>query len=698
MAARARQKPQPHGQLQITLSDIAQLAQVQRPVVTMWRSRSKNTASPFPAPVARNGRQELFSTSAVTDWLATTGRGNNPHAAADAAAFSAPLGPETKTTHFTALTALLALRALTDTDLAGQDADDLLDTADEIDPDDNFLLSELEALGPELLPLAAFADLLADASYTSAAAFEVLLRDRFRAAPAVHADTLLAPAAVDLVAATAVELAAGSGSPAVFMDDGGGDLLLHVADILGEAAEGTLCVGSLENDAARLARRRMRVHGRFRDNLYVANNAPASLSAPTIRLAQFPSPVQPSMDPAAILSAVDEILLGLDAHSSAVILAPAAVLVDALARTTHDREAEAIRSDILRSGRVRAMVRLPPGLVPSRPRQAQALWVLGDAAAHVNIADRWTMVADLSGTALDPAASTDVVGDLAASLGTREQIRAHSFRFARLVLTSKLVAGTGGLTAPALATKVRASAATHARATAAEHIRAESVLDALSHESSQAGAPGQLSFGLAPASAPAATPSTVGTALRDGSLRYLQGHRIAGEHMEVGESARAPLPIIGLEELAGRMPQGSRHISQLVFAAAYPQGRLTEPGDVIFATGAQGGAMVDEAGAAVVLYPARILRIDARRPRGLLPAMLARDLGNGGAGHWKQWPLRRIDDGARPALGAALAQVAAERSRLAERLARLDELAGLLMDGTARGSFRVLDTTIEGSG
>lgn len=684
-------------QLQITLSDIAQLAQVQRPVVSMWRSRSKNTQHPFPAPVSHHGRQELFSAAEVTAWLTATGRGNNPHAAEDAAAFATPLGPETKRTHFTALTALLALRCITDMPLGGNSAEDLVDLADEYDPDDDFLFTEIEALGPDLLPLAAYADLLTDASYTSAAAFEQLLGDRFRAGPADQVDTLLVPEAVDLVAATAVELSADSAQPPVFLDDGGSDFLLAVADILGESAAGTLCVGTLGNAAARLARRRMHLHGRFRENLDVANGAGRAGTGARVRVAQFPSPAQPAAEAATILTAIDEIALGMDALAHAVVLAPAAILTDTLQRTTLNREAGNIRSDILRSGRVRAIVRLPQGLLPSRPRQAESLWVLGDAHPNVAIAERWAMVADLSGMELTTDVRQDLVSDLAASLGTREQIRAHSFRFARLVPTRLLLAGTGSLTAATLTPKPAALATAQPVSTAADLVRAEAVLEAVN-----AGALHPLPFSLAAGAPPPVAPSTVGVALKDGSLKYLQGHRIADEHVAVGQSGPAPLAIIGVQELAGDIAPGTRTISQLVFANSYPQGRLTEPGDVIFSTGAQAGAMVDEAGAAVVLYPARILRINARRPGGLLPQVLAQDVRDAPAGHWKQWPVRRIDDGARPALGAALAGVAAERRRLAVRLQQLDGLAGLLMDGAARGSFEVLDmvdlgTTTEGS-
>lgn len=693
MSVHTKQEPASSHNLQITLTDIAQLAHVQRPVVSMWRSRSRNTDTPFPLAVATHGRQELFDAAQVTDWLSETGRGNNPHAADDAPAFAAPFGPETRRIHFAELTALIALRALLDLPLGQLGREDLLDAADELDPDDEFLFTELEGLGANLLPLAAYADLLTDAAYTAAAAFEQVLGDRFRSGPSIHARTLLSAETVELLASTAVELAVDSVNPPVFMDDGGSDFLLAVADILGESGEGVLCVGTLANDAARLARRRMLVHGHANANLHVTN-AQAAASQDRVRIvrvAQFPSPTQPLTDPVQVLTAIDEIALGMGPNDSAVVLAPAAILTDALTRTTHSREAQAVRSDVLRSDRVRAIVRLPHKLLAAMPRQAQALWVLGAAHQDTNIAERWTMVADLSATELTMDVRQDLVGDLAASMGSREDLRAHSFRFARLVPTRTLLAGSGSLTA-ATAGRSRQSGQP-AGASAAELVMAENLVDELGREDAR-----PLSIKLAAATHQAVAPMTVGRALKDGSLAYLPGHRVAGEHLEMEQSGDAHLRVVGVEEIRGESDLGSRRINQLVFSGAYPNGRLTEPGDVIFATGAQGGAMVDEAGAAVVLYPARILRINLRNPGGLIPQVLARDIQDVPPGHWRKWLLRRAASDTQAGLQAALTEVAAERRRLAVRLQRLDELAAGLASGVVQGSFEVVDSVVTTEG
>ncbi|MDO5753314.1 hypothetical protein [Arthrobacter sp.] len=688
--------PQQQAQLDlcVTLSDIAALARVQRPVVSMWRSRNRHTPTPFPQPVGRRGRQELFNAAQVTDWLTETGRGNNPQAREDAAAFATPLGPDAKSEHFTVLTALLALRCLWDSPLGTHSAADLLDMADECDPDDEFLYSELENASEQLLPLARYADQLSDASYTAAAAFEQLLHRTGPDSPA-QGSTALTPEAIDLAASAAIELAAGSPNPPVFMDDGGSGFLPAVADILGEVEMAVLCVGTGSDAASRLAWRRMQVLGRYRENLHIIRglSAQAEPSGSVVRLAQFPSPSHPLTDAVQVLTAIDEMALGMDRHATAVVLAPASILTDALPGTVEGRDAGGIRADILRSARIRAIVRLPHGLVPAKPRQSMALWVLGDARNHVEIPERWTMVADLTGLDLDKDVRQDLVGDLAASLGDRAQIRAHSFRFTTLVLTRSLLAGSGSLTAAApshrtLTQRIPSHAEASSKLVAAEELLAQ-VRDGGTSLAALRLVTGKVT--------PPRPPCSVGEALKDGSLKYVPGLRVEAGHMEVPQPGSAQFTIIGPGEVSGHQPWGSRKINQFLLASAYPQGRLTEPGDVIFTTGAQGGAVVDEAGSGVVLYPARVLRIAAKDKAGMLPHLLAQDMRTAPPGPWRQRTVRRVASEVKPALDGVLAQVTAERHRLAVRLAQLDELGGALLEGVVSGHFSIVDASMEGT-
>ena len=115
----------------ISLADVARLAQVQRPAVSMWRSRSAASDSPFPRAIDRSGAQERFDAEQVVNWLERTGRGNNPDVRADVAAFASPAGLSLLDCKglFSGLTALLALKAVTGGQLGGLDAESLRDLA-----------------------------------------------------------------------------------------------------------------------------------------------------------------------------------------------------------------------------------------------------------------------------------------------------------------------------------------------------------------------------------------------------------------------------------------------------------------------------------------------------------------------------------------------------------------------------------------
>ena len=167
--------------LRIPLSGIAALAQVKRPVVSMWRLRTKDSDLPFPPSIATESGQEFFDAVAVAHWLIETGRGNNPDAVADAAAHATP--PAMQSGHaasFPALTALIALRASHGEPLGDLDAEALLDLAEATDTDDQCLAHEVEQLGAESEAFARFVDVLVDGAYSAAAAFESVMASRFR--------------------------------------------------------------------------------------------------------------------------------------------------------------------------------------------------------------------------------------------------------------------------------------------------------------------------------------------------------------------------------------------------------------------------------------------------------------------------------------------------------------------------------------
>lgn len=664
--------------LLLSLADVARLAGVQRPVSTMWRSRSRGTAHPFPAAVTRRGNQDLFAVDDIAAWLDATGRGNNPEADRDAAAYLGVANLDA-----TELTAVLALRTLAGHLLTGLAAEDLLDLADSIDPDDAFLYRELDGAAGRLPHLARIADRMADAAYSPAEAFENILVDRFRAGLDAYARTGLSQNALDLAAQVALTLAETTGAGRfVEATEGGSDLILAVVRALGESdgAELDIAVQAAhtEHPTVRLAQRRLRVATAIRDDLTVAPEPPHA-AAPRLVLAQYPGPASPEASATDILHSIDELALSLGRTDAALVIGPSPVLVGPL-----DGEADQQRSQTLRLGRVRAVVGLGPGLSPARVRQPLALWVLGADQRDLPIAERRTMVADLGSAGLDASSRQDLITDLAASLGGPADVKAHAFRFARLVRTSALVADGGSLTARSRRTvPAGPTDASTGRRSADRLVQSEQLLAQIRVHGT-----GSLPFEVGPGADQPAEWTTLGALLSGGSLRYLPGTRLRQDEF-VAEGLRvldAPAPTSS-RDLEALEPSVVGQVHHLQFADRHPSAQVTEPGDVVFRTGPIPSAGVDRLGTAAVRTPARALRI--RPGTGLVPDVLAADLSNAPAGPWRNWSVRRFTPETADRLAAALDAVADARTVLDQQLSRLHHLSDLLTAGTAAGDLQI---------
>ncbi|TQL47158.1 hypothetical protein FB562_0206 [Homoserinimonas aerilata] len=673
----------------ISLSGIARLAHVQRPVVSVWRTRAASSESPFPPPVADDRGSEVFDARQVAEWLAQTGRGNNPHVLADAPAYArfdaTGRGDEES---FHALTALVAVRAA-GAPIGALDRDQLLDLADELDPDDVCVAGEVDGLGDDVVSMARFVEVLVDGAYSASAAFESLLGDRFRDGRRALTRTALGAEASELVNELAVELARSNpfADPEhpLFVDPTGacGDLLVGVLRSVAEGVDVGVMTAESGGFAGRLLRRRLLAHGMPHAPLTVSATGEFAAEGALVHVAQFPTPDRPTMTAGQILASIENIALQMDDAQRGVVLAPAAILIDG----DLSPDAEAIRSEILRSGRLRAVVRLPRGLVIGNPRQALALWVFGPAHAAVSLADKWTLVADLIEEPLVPATRSDLVSDLAAAMGDESFIRAHAFRFARRLPTSVILAGSGSLIAaekPVAMVPVEAAAAR--RASAGLPAQLDAVIAGLGD-----GAPVTVRHVTVAASPRFLPQAALGSLASARHVRCLPGARI--RHDDIGTAAG--YPVIGVDELTGASLVGSRTIDRLLLEAAYPAARLTAPGDVVFCVSPQPRAWVDAAGFSVVVYPARILRIDTSDPAGLVPEVLAADIERHTSRDWKRWVARRIVPTERAGLVDVLANVSSERAALAERMRRLDELANVLVDGVAVGALTTAGSDAE---
>ncbi|OMH37197.1 hypothetical protein BGP79_14125 [Tersicoccus sp. Bi-70] len=654
----------------MSLADIAALARVQRPVVTTWRSRSRATAHSFPESVDTTGGQERFAVDDVVAWLTATGRGNNPDAATEAVLHAEPDGPaESRRRHADTLTALLTLSAARGERLSGLSRGELIDAADAEDPDDECLYREIAAIeDDDVAAWLSLADRTADAAWNAAAAVERLITDPNRPLGADRAPTALIAPAKDVVAALVVELAASQGQDGntpVLADrtPGGSDAVPSVLERAEGAVHPVVRLEADKSDAGRLLRRRLSAQHRAWTTWHRTG------TAATLHLLQLASTV----DARGAFHVLADILLELTDADRGLVLGPASLLVDAVNAKDTSR-----RADLLRTGRVRCIVRLPTGLLPARSREALALWVLGPATSWPNSEDQFTLVVDLAGRQLDDVVIGDLVSDVAATVagahGERDQFAARAFRFGRLVPTRTLVATSG-----ALITGHRSLPATSHSTDYALDV--DRLLDAV-----RTPLPGldAIDVAVADGDVPSAPMATVDALMAAGRLRCLAGTRLA-----VDADAEAGTRVIGAHDI-GR-EDGRRHVDLIAFTRAHPAARLTEPGDVVFTTTPQPAAAVDVEGGAVVAFPERILRIDAADPGGLNPAVLAADIAAQHAGdrRWQQWRVHRVSDADSAALAATLARVEAARQETQQRLADLRELTRALIAGVSAGSLNL---------
>lgn len=668
--------------LRLGLSDVAQLARVQRPVVSMWRARSAGSDRPFPAPIETARGQEWFDGTAVVDWLIATGRGNNATARDDLAAYSSLDGgsPQGDQQLFDGITALLCLFTMTGRVLGSMSRDDLIDLADEVDPDDDLLFGEIDSLAARLVPLAHYTDLLVDAAFNAQVAFERLMADRFRLYVPSHTTIALATPARQLMATLALAAADQLDlDEPTFVDptDGGSDLLIALAEQLADRPF-VVCTPQGRVAASRLARRRIRVHGIQRSPL--ADNGEGGLLIPerSVVIAQFPCPGSPSMTAVDILDKITMLTLETTDSHRAFVIGPASVLTDSLAGR-HDRLA---RDAILRTDRLRVIVRLPQGLLTSRPRERMALLCFGSAPTDSGNRDRTILAADLSNVSLDAAAIDDLVTDIVAGVG--EPVGRRHPRFLRPVLVRRLLARTGDLleagtipglpaaNGPDLVLRI-----TDLAQTVGTPDRTEHAFEVMANTSDDE----------------RPTETTLGSAVERGEVKLVPGHRLDPTDIGSGGS----VPVLGVEEIIGSGMTGQRRVDRLEFAARYPSGRSTEPGDVVFCTAPRPRAIVDDSGGSVVVYPARVARIVDSPASGITPRMLVADINAlaASAKALRSWAIRRVQPDQTSAVDRVLTDIHSHQQALAHRLQELDQLAALVATGAATAAITISVPTNE---
>ncbi|HET9896748.1 MAG TPA: hypothetical protein VFQ44_17595 [Streptosporangiaceae bacterium] len=679
------------GPLLMSMAEIAELARVKRPVVTTWRRRYPG----FPAQAGGDAASPLFDSRQVADWLLATGRDMEGRVEADLGLYTlAGLGTGMPPRDLTALlTALICLRALDDEPLADSSGDpgrDLLRGAARLDPHDGFMLSELALLpaGPEWL--AAAVDELVEAAWGCQEAFERIMSagNRFKAGD-LYVRTVtpeLARLVADLSGAS--ERARERTICVCDPSAGPGDLLVAVADAAGPDYE--LAFQAAEADAflARLAARRLFVHGVGPDVLQLTIGAglPEEWSAPDVIVTQIPYVPGESRSPAEVMDRLDDISLRLAPGSTAVVLGPADVLAGDLRPYS---QAERTRAGLLSSGMAEAVIRLPGGLTPFRPGYELALWVL--TSAYDSPWRGWVLLADVSDRELTSEVTAALVEDVVTWRRDGYRPHAHTRAFGVQVKVSDLVNELHPLTA-------RRPAGVTRRATTGPDLIShvtdiEARLDRLAANATSARQPvrSQVAAGV-PASLPR---QTIGALAKTRRLVIKPGTRLRGVPM----SEDGHHDVLGVPELMGRTRRGNRRIDRVALAG-HPRAQLTEPGDVIVTTTPDFRALIDHDGLAIAEFPAKVLRIpqaerDSFTPRTLAGLLAGRVPSLRTAGAVR--PARRLEDLQIPLLTPAevgfldefLTALDARGDAAQQELDLLTELRDITLSGLLDGRLTI---------
>lgn len=379
----------------LTLQDVADLAKVRRPVVSMWRRRPlvRGVSMPFPEPVETVQGLARFDRTEIVDWLTRTGRGNNTEHSYDAPAVAVPDGAQLED-----VVTLLCWHVLSGADLAGTSKARRSRAADEFDPDDVIVAREIREMTVSADVLA-YVDDLVEASHGPGDALTRVETGRLRRDLGLRE---LTSRGIELLQCVLEAATVHLEQDQVVLRAEGSAAVLDVAEVCG--------VDITTSDRA--LRRRAVIRGIGMRESAVGKQVSAVSAV--------------GHDIAETLDLLDDALLGLEPGDVAVVVGSAAALADELAGPLQTRRAAVLRVDNLV-----AALRLPRGLWREAHRQALAVWVcLG--AAHAEMP--W--VADLS--AVDEIELTDLAADVAGALAQTED---RAFRYARSMAASTMRAG-----------------------------------------------------------------------------------------------------------------------------------------------------------------------------------------------------------------------------------------------------------------
>jgi hypothetical protein len=687
--------------LLMSMRDIAELAGVHRPVVTVWRRRHAD----FPASIDGDVSRPLFDPRQVADWLIATGRADRDTINPDLSLYTiSSLGGWSHPSGLIAVaTSLICLRHLDEDQPLADGTDDVVTAlrqrAVHVDPENELLLSEIQKMPDDAGWLAVALDDLIEAAWGCRGAFEKIMAARHRLAPAGLFISAVRPDLARLMVriSGATERARRHGSIVVAdLSAGPGDLLTAMVEELG-ADYAPMCVGAeADRYLARLTRRRLVVHGLpvLDVDVSVADTLPDACGEPDVIVTQVPYTPGEDRSADAVLDVIDDVSLRLRPGCTAVVMGPADILTGDLQPYS---EAERARTRLLKSGVVESVIKLPGGVIPFRPGYETALWVLGSAPDSP-----WrgrVLLADVSDRELTDDRIEALVNDVITWRRGGYDPDAHVRTFAVQVLISDLVEPPKPLT-------VRRPRSVHtAKVDADNHIARvlslETELNRIGAYATAVRQPIRSNLVADVRARPAAISIGKLAEGRERALSLLKGTRVDPSDV----TADGQHPVIGADEVLGLRRPGTRTLDRAVLATRYPRAELTEPGDVLVTTAPGFGVLIDHEGFSVAEFPVRVLRIRDSGLIRLTPHVLAAMLGIDGpsvrpAGSVRA--ARRIEEHRVPVLRSdevtrfdmLLAELDTRRNQARQEIDTLDELARIATAGLCDGTLALAgDTT-----
>lgn len=634
----------------IDMAGVARLARVQRPVVSLWRTRTSASAVPFPRPVTTDPL--TFDAQEVAQWLEETGRGNNKHAAADVTLHTGAV--DALAAHPADSSALLMLHHLQGEALGDTPFHHVV--LELLDDSLGWLLDVKAAANAyRNAELRSCVDELAEAGFGALGVFDRLLD---HAAHGPWAAEALSPRLSNAVVGVLAELARlGRYS---FIPRGPGALMM-AASCARDSPEAGFSWEALPGDLA--------------DAWSLA--AWRYLAAAGGSLIQHdPSEKHPTVYIQQLVAAPDSHEFFERVEDAVLDLAPADVLVALGPDEWLTGEAGVSqRLEVLRphedSGpSLRYAARLPKGLATHAGRRRLALWVVGGQKSP------WTLLADYGDSNLETSAGL-LAADVAVAIDQEASVHTHAFH------RSEVVDARKALKRRALVRPVAGGVS----ATGGERLATIWELDGAAASGEPAGQ--RLLTGFIMAARDGAPHVLTLEAASKKLLREIPGARIPSEHMGVPGAGHAV--VLGEEEIRDPSRRGERGIDRLTLEAVAPRARLTQPGDVVYVASKRPRATVDWEGGHVVPFPAKVLRCRGTPAGGrrLVPDLVARDINEQASGDRKNWLLRTVEASQLRGLTRALNRVQQRRTAVERQLQVLELLENELSTGAADGVLTI---------